>query len=175
MRVFNCSTSTCIICACVCTILRHCNAAHVNFYCATVFCERPKIAHGHVLVTGNRHEIIDVGSNATYECETGYWLLGSETRSCVGSRQWSGFAPTCESKCSAINVFLNCAIDFPHAVVDCKTPTVSKDGYVRSTRSNIGSWAQYFCKDGYRLRGEEFVQCLATGKWSSVPPLCIRE
>ena len=36
-----------------------------------------------------------VNSVATYYCNTGYDLVGTETRTCMASGMWSGIEPTC--------------------------------------------------------------------------------
>ncbi len=36
------------------------------------------------------------GSLATYSCDSGYILVGEQTRSCQANNQWSGRAPTCK-------------------------------------------------------------------------------
>ena len=36
------------------------------------------------------------GHTATYSCNTGYILMGSNTRTCQATRKWSDSAPTCQ-------------------------------------------------------------------------------
>ena len=36
------------------------------------------------------------GQTATYSCDTGYNLVGDNTRMCQASGNWSGSAPTCQ-------------------------------------------------------------------------------
>ena len=36
------------------------------------------------------------GQTATYSCNTGYNLVGDNTRTCQATRNWSGSEPTCE-------------------------------------------------------------------------------
>ena len=37
------------------------------------------------------------GQNATYNCNTGYNLVGNSTRTCQADGMWSGSVPTCQS------------------------------------------------------------------------------
>ena len=37
-------------------------------------------------------------SVATYSCDSGYGLIGNNTRTCLGTGNWSGEEPTCISK-----------------------------------------------------------------------------
>lgn len=38
----------------------------------------------------------EIGSVATYSCDTGFNLVGAETRVCRAGGSWSGVAPTCQ-------------------------------------------------------------------------------
>ena len=51
-------------------------------------------ANGNVDVTDGTN----TGSVATYSCDDGYTLSGSETRTCEEGGLWSGDAPVCEGK-----------------------------------------------------------------------------
>ncbi len=41
------------------------------------------------------------GSEATYTCRHGYYLVGNATRVCLYSGKWGGYAPVCKRKYSA--------------------------------------------------------------------------
>jgi len=53
----------------------------------------PNPRFGRVDLTGTT-----VGSTATYTCLPGYTLVGTSTRTCQSSGQWSGVAPVCIRK-----------------------------------------------------------------------------
>jgi len=38
---------------------------------------------------------LTIGSHATYSCESGYELVGTEFRTCLNNGLWSGEEPTC--------------------------------------------------------------------------------
>ena len=44
-----------------------------------------------------------VGTVAIYDCNEGYLLVGSDTRTCQESGEWSGEEPGCECKYSVLN------------------------------------------------------------------------
>ena len=50
-------------------------------------------SNGRVSQQGN-----NPGDRASYTCNSGYELVGQSTRTCQNNGQWSGDAPTCQSK-----------------------------------------------------------------------------
>ena len=46
--------------------------------------------NGQVTLTGT-----SFGSTATYECDSGFTLVGNEERTCQDDGDWSGSDPTC--------------------------------------------------------------------------------
>ena len=57
---------------------------------------------GQIMLTPGVVMIVDTGLNAeaTYSCDEGYNLDGDQTRTCQGSGEWTGAAPTCTCKLS---------------------------------------------------------------------------
>eukprot|EP00117_Sycon_ciliatum_P038623 scpid28565/ scgid28669/ Lysyl oxidase homolog 2A; Lysyl oxidase-like protein 2A len=47
--------------------------------------------------TSNPGEVYQVNDTVTYNCESGYSLIGDITRSCQPSGQWTGTLPTCQA------------------------------------------------------------------------------
>ena len=61
------------------------------------------IANGRISYSPDTTSPFDIETMATYSCDVGYFLSGSDTRMCVGdgasvSGMWSGTAPICSSK-----------------------------------------------------------------------------
>ena len=129
-------------------------------------------ANGQVSTTGGT----TFGQTATYSCNTGYNLVGDNTRTCGATGNWSGSAPTCERMLllsnmpikSVHNVFLL------SSVVDCNTPSDPADGQVSTTGTTFGETATYSCNPGYNLVGDNTRTCQATGNWSESEPTCQR-
>ena len=48
-------------------------------------------SNGQVTLTGTT-----VGSTATYECNSGFTLVGNQGRTCQEDGSWSGADPTCD-------------------------------------------------------------------------------
>ena len=96
------------------------------------------------------------GSIATYQCNRGFRLQGSEARTCQENSKWSGREPMC----------IKSAIFCP----DLSSPA---NGRVSVSGLRPGSTADYSCEPGYSLRGVETRVCQNNGKWSDNEPTCI--
>lgn len=64
------------------------------------------IPNGRVNLTGT-----DYGSKATYACDDGYVIVGSNIRSCTGDGVWDGMAPTCERIGNVMDLFYDIIIE----------------------------------------------------------------
>ena len=60
-------------------------------------------------------------------------------------------------------------------VVDCGRLDNPENGFVVFTTTTVGSPAQYSCKLGYLLLGEDIRVCTETGEWSDEEPECVRK
>ncbi|XP_019863590.1 PREDICTED: sushi, von Willebrand factor type A, EGF and pentraxin domain-containing protein 1-like isoform X2 [Amphimedon queenslandica] len=111
----------------------------------------PKLSapsNGKVQVEG-----VKKGSSARYSCNDGYKLRGDTTRICQEGGQWSGQKPTCQA-------------------VTCQRLGAPRNGGVRFDSLTKGSIATYICKNGFKLVGNKKRQCLKTGQWSGMEPIC---
>ena len=95
------------------------------------------------------------GSTATYSCSSGYTVSSTASRSCQSSGTWSGTAPTC-------------------AAVNCGPLTAPANGAVNVPNTLFGSTATYSCRAGYKVSGSASRTCGASGAWSSIDPVCVR-
>ncbi|XP_064386496.1 sushi, von Willebrand factor type A, EGF and pentraxin domain-containing protein 1-like isoform X2 [Halichondria panicea] len=90
---------------------------------------------------------------ATYTCNTGYNIVGSDTRTCRADRIWTPEVPTC-------------------APVDCGSLTVPNGQVCTSSGNIFESIATYICDDGYHLNRVTIRTCQANGTWSLTAPTC---
>ena len=120
--------------------------------CQPVMCPEPaSILHGSV----SPDHSLEYGSVLTYECDTGYQLVGSSERVCGAAGSWSGQVPLC------VNTNQTCLV-----------PQLISSGYVTYDGNlEVGSRAWYDCHQQYELVGSEERTCLESG-WSSGTPTC---
>ena len=93
------------------------------------------------------------GSEATYSCDEGFELFGTESRTCQVSGVWSDSAPECVStECGALDAPMN--------------------GSVSHSGVEVGDTASFACDAGYELVGSATRTCAAGGVWDGASPSC---
>ena len=78
-------------------------------------------------------------------------------------------------------VLFACIFAIGHTLPECKLPSVALEngrhsGGHRRTQFPIGFALKYWCKVGYKLKGNQFVKCIhrnGLAIWSTKPPVCI--
>ncbi len=114
--------------------------------------------------------------NATYSCDFGYNLNGTNTRTCQAGRMWSGSEPTCDSTLSSLVHLCTLMVLFLSAVVTCPALSDPTNGMVDVPSNNFGSIATYACGTGYTLNGGSTTRtCGSDGMWSDSDPTCTRK
>ncbi|NXV57103.1 SVEP1 protein, partial [Molothrus ater] len=118
--------------------------------CVSIECTLPSPPeNGFLHVTENR-----LGSAVRYTCRPGFTLVGSDTRLCLQSRQWSHTAPYCKA-------------------LMCNSPNHPLNGKVRGENYTYGSVVYYECDPGYQLNGPSERRCQESQKWDGSEPICI--
>ncbi|HJL00732.1 MAG TPA: EGF domain-containing protein [Polyangiaceae bacterium LLY-WYZ-15_(1-7)] len=98
-----------------------------------------------------------LGGTASYGCNTGYEIVGTDTRTCEASGSWSGSAPSCTP-------------------VDCGSLPSPTNGSVSFSSTTFGSIASYSCDSGFMMTGGDVARtCQAEGTWSGNAPMCVPE
>lgn len=92
-------------------------------------------------------------STATYNCASGYDLVGVATRTCLSGGTWSESAPSCVS-------------------VSCAPPGNIENGHAQYDSLTYGDVVVYVCDVGYQLIGVSVHTCDASGQWSEKIPAC---
>uniref|UniRef100_T1J596 Sushi domain-containing protein n=1 Tax=Strigamia maritima TaxID=126957 RepID=T1J596_STRMM len=122
----------------------------IKLTCRPISCRKPEqIENGYY--KGNN---VILGSEISYHCDKGYYLVGFTTRICLADRVWSSFPPTCE-------------------IVECLEPPTIKNGGVQFTSLSYLSYIQYSCNSGYVLEGPSYRQCDDLGEFTEYEPKCV--
>ncbi|KAI8119427.1 Locomotion-related protein Hikaru genki [Lucilia cuprina] len=102
-------------------------------------------------------ECYTYGCKITYNCGTGYELVGKHERTCQSDGSWTPKElPTCVLVTSVV----------------CPTPENPKNGKATYTTLAYNSVVSYECRYGYTLMGESSSRCGADRKWSGTLPIC---
>ncbi|XP_048352504.1 zona pellucida sperm-binding protein 3 receptor-like [Sphaerodactylus townsendi] len=128
-------------------------------YCQRVPCfPPPTIPNGKH--SGTDRDDYEYGSAVTYNCDSGFSLIGDKTIVCVMDKndmngKWSGSAPRCE-------------------VIECRGPEISNGRIVSSYQPSYtyGNTVTFECYREYILRGENVIKCEANSTWHPAPPVC---
>ena len=121
------------------------------------------------------------GSQALYSCDRGFNLVGEETRKCQRNGQWTGSAPTCESKQSnnknfLFALFIICFfLLYENTEITCPKLTPPKYGKVRISGYCVDDYAVYGCAYGYQISHKDRRVCQEDGTWSGSEPTCDRK
>jgi len=98
-------------------------------------------------------QILTYNSDATYSCEIGYSMSGSNTRTCQADGSWSGSEPAC--------AIVTCPLLFATNPLSVSAPILTYDNN-----------ATYVCATGYSMSGSNLRTCQADGTWSGLVPTC---
>ncbi|GFR11206.1 sushi, von Willebrand factor type A, EGF and pentraxin domain-containing protein 1 [Trichonephila clavata] len=106
------------------------------------------LEHGRILGDSN---VVD--ATIQYECEVGYNLIGTTTRTCSENKKWSGEAPHCER-------------------VVCPVPVAPAHGEIAWRGHSFADSLIVTCFEGYDLVGDKKRSCMPDGKWSGIESQC---
>ncbi|XP_068164048.1 sushi, von Willebrand factor type A, EGF and pentraxin domain-containing protein 1 isoform X1 [Antennarius striatus] len=120
--------------------------------CSPVQCPEPPLEENHLLLKGVDSE----SAMVELYCEDGYVLEGAHILRCTPSQEWNDTFPVCKQ------VFCGPLPEVPFGGPSSPSPPFPFSSVVR-----------YACMDGFTLKKEGSVTCLASGKWSSPYPECI--
>ena len=137
----------------------------------------------------------DIGTVATYECDTGFILVGDMTRDCVqvdnDTAVFNRQAPVCECKNFFISSYecfcppiLSGHFFLLSSTAQCPELPAIVNGFITydpdmTPDSDIGTIAVHQCNPKFMLVGVMFRNCTVgidgTGEWTEEPPTCIRK
>ncbi|XP_062903971.1 complement C2-like [Mobula hypostoma] len=124
-----------------------------TFTCKEFECPAPVLEDGTVY-PGNLS--FAHGQTVSFDCYDGYILKGSQKRTCMKNGRWNGTNAVCTT-----------------GLQDCPHPGIPAGGGKSGTRYNIGDKVQYYCNDKLVLVGSTTRECLESGEWSGMAPICL--
>ncbi|NXW26796.1 LYAM3 protein, partial [Phaetusa simplex] len=105
----------------------------------------------------HHHGDFAFGSTCAFSCQTGFALMGPESRQCTATGTWTGDAPHCEA-------------------ITCPVLTAPDRGELNCSHLHgdftFGSTCVFSCQTGFELTGRESHECTATGTWTGDAPRC---
>lgn len=121
-------------------------------------CSRPStVQHGRGNLTETNHNFLPIGTVLQYSCDSGYTLSGEGIVTCISPGHWSSNPPHC----------LKSDV--------CRPPSEPENGgYVchptPCPKLTEGIVIEYFCDEGYTLKGYRYHTC-RNGDWDSATPI----
>lgn len=121
-------------------------------------CSRPSaVLHGRVNLTETNRGSFPVGTVLQYSCDSGYTLSGESVITCTALGRWSSITPHC----------------LKNDV--CRPPSEPENGGYMCHPSPChslteGTVIEYFCDEGYTLKGYRYHTC-RNGDWDSAAPI----
>ncbi|MCI4389713.1 hypothetical protein PGIGA_G00101730 [Pangasianodon gigas] len=121
-------------------------------------CSRPSaVLHGRGNLTETNRGSFPVGTVLQYSCDSGYTLSGESIITCIAPGHWSSVPPHC----------------LKNDV--CRPPSEPENGGYMChpspcPRLTEGTVIEYFCDEGYTLKGYRYHTC-RNGDWDSAAPI----
>ncbi|XP_035997169.1 E-selectin isoform X3 [Fundulus heteroclitus] len=110
--------------------------------------------NGYITCEDDANLSFSYGKSCSFKCAPGYRLVGPSTLTCTAAAEWSEQAPHCEA-------------------ITCQNPGTGDHLILQCSKSlQSNSTCNFSCEPGYKLQGEQSIQCLEDGKWSDAKPSC---
>ncbi|KAM4575506.1 E-selectin-like [Fundulus diaphanus] len=110
--------------------------------------------YGYITFEDDTNLSFSYGKSCSFRCVPGYRLVGPSTLTCTAAAEWSEQAPHCEA-------------------ITCQNPGTGDHLILQCSKSlQSNSTCNFSCEPGYKLQGEQSIQCLEDGKWSDAKPSC---
>ncbi|XP_038673416.1 complement factor B-like [Scyliorhinus canicula] len=126
-----------------------------NAECRAFKCPKPSIEQGTFFPNSVSYV---AGDSVNFECDDGYQLLGSESRTCLINGRWNGSTALCED-----------------GLDTCLNPGIPAGSVKSGTSYGIDNKVKYVCLNSLALIGSNERICLETGEWTGSEPTCEHE
>uniref|UniRef100_A0A8C0FRJ0 p-selectin n=1 Tax=Bubo bubo TaxID=30461 RepID=A0A8C0FRJ0_BUBBB len=118
--------------------------------CEAVACPALSVPDQGELNCSHLHGDFTFGSKCAFSCQTGFVLMGPETRECTTTGAWTGDTPRCKGRVAAQGV----------------------TGLGMTLGCSPVSTCAFSCQTGFALTGPETRECTAAGTWTGDTPRC---
>ncbi|XP_062472245.1 P-selectin-like isoform X3 [Pezoporus occidentalis] len=141
--------------------------------CEAIICPELHAPDWGELNCSHFHGDFAFSSTCAFSCQTGFALMGPETRNCTATGTWTGNAPRCAVSQSPSSC-LECT-SVPTAIT-CPVLSASDRGELNCSHVHgdftFGSTCLFSCQMGFALMGPESRECTAMGTWTGNTPRC---
>ncbi|VDK72875.1 unnamed protein product [Litomosoides sigmodontis] len=122
-----------------------------------------------------------VGTVAQFSCESGFYVDGSRSSTCLSPGKWSHSLPNCRALQCPPLVITNSEMKavvttFRAGGVKCRTPKVPSNGVIVGEvkdEYSVREVVVFECKGGYMLTGIDYSVCQASGNWTPTDVKCM--
>ncbi|KAM6262388.1 LOW QUALITY PROTEIN: P-selectin-like [Porphyrio hochstetteri] len=106
------------------------------------------------------HGDFTFGSTCAFSCQTGFVLMGPESRECTAMGTWTGDTPRCKA-------------------ISCPGLEAPSRGHLSCSHLHgnftYNSTCTFSCEEGFVRMGAEALWCADTGNWTRQPPVCAED
>ncbi|CAN8217963.1 unnamed protein product [Coccothraustes coccothraustes] len=106
------------------------------------------------------HGDFTFGSTCAFSCQTGFVLVGPESRECTATGTWTGDPTHCQA--------ISCPVLSPPSRGQLSCSHVHGNFTYNST-------CIFSCEEGFVRMGAEMLWCEAMGNWTRDPPVCAED
>ncbi|NXU82830.1 LYAM3 protein, partial [Xiphorhynchus elegans] len=111
------------------------------------------------------HGNFTFGSTCAFSCQTGFVVMGPESRECTAMGTWTGHAPYCEGRAAVRAQSIKCSA--------LATPKMGQAACSHPLGDfTFGSTCAFSCQKGFVLMGPESRNCTSMGTWTGDTPQC---
>ncbi|KFO56489.1 P-selectin, partial [Corvus brachyrhynchos] len=125
--------------------------------CTAIICPVLSAPEQGELNCSHLHGDFAFGSTCAFSCQTGFALVGPESRECTATGKWTGDAPRCEA-------------------IACPVLRAPDQGDLNCSHLHgdftFGSTCAFSCHKGFVLMGPESRECTVMGTWTEDTPHC---
>ncbi|XP_062472255.1 P-selectin-like isoform X12 [Pezoporus occidentalis] len=125
--------------------------------CTAITCPALSAPDWGELNCSHLHGDFAFGSTCAFSCQTGFALMGSESRECIATGTWTGDTPHCEA-------------------ITCPVLSAPERGELNCSHLHgdftFGSTCAFSCQTGFTLMGLKSRECMSTGTWTGDAPSC---